>query len=165
MKMHTVLWTNYDVQPKYYADVIEENYPEATEEEKQEIAEELNWEDLNELQYEFDKDLPEDIIILATLGLWDGKHHAYKEMHSNNLQDCFYLTRDCGFGEFYVDSHKNLRSRQSHHDGTNYYCYRMWKEGLSDTQKQNFLEKVYQGKETSADISRYTKRLGDLVLW
>lgn len=50
-----------------------------------------------------------------------------------------------------------------HHDGTDYVLYRMWKEGLSTEQKDNFLDKIWRGKATMKDVSRYTRRLGDVI--
>lgn len=45
-------------------------------------------------------------------------------------------------------------------DGTNHYLYREIKEEISDGQLENFLDKIYTGSCTKADISRYTKSVG-----
>lgn len=50
-----------------------------------------------------------------------------------------------------------------HHDGTNYYLYRVFKEGASETQIENLQSKIYYGKATRSDITRVTKRLGDEI--
>lgn len=47
-----------------------------------------------------------------------------------------------------------------YHDGTNHYLYRKIKESVSDEQLENFLDKIYTGSCTKADISRYTKSIG-----
>ena len=36
----------------------------------------------------------EEIIIIADLGLWDGRHQAYKLLNKTNIADC--LTGTCG---------------------------------------------------------------------
>ena len=50
-----------------------------------------------------------------------------------------------------------------HHDGTNHYLYRTYKDGVSDTQIDNLKEKLYRGTATRADITRITRRLGDEI--
>lgn len=104
------------------------------------------------------KRIPTEIIALANLGRWNGRCKGYKEY--NNLQDIAYTS--CDYERIYVDRYKNLCKEETNHDGSNYIVYRMWKEGLTDTQKENFLTKQYNGTLTTKDISRYTKRLGDL---
>ena len=79
------------------------------------------------------------------------------------MKDCLHFEDGCDYAEWYVDKKNNLRSKQTHHDGTNHYLYRMWKEGLSDTQKENFLNKIYTRQVTNKDITRYTKSLGKIV--
>lgn len=63
--------------------------------------------------------------------------------------------------EWYVDKYGDLRADAIHHDGTNHYLYRVFKDGVSETQIENLQEKVYRGRATRADITRLTKRLGD----
>ena len=53
------------------------------------------------------------------------------------------------------------RADAVHHDGTNHYLYRVFKDGVTDTQIENLQDKIYNGKATRADITRVTKRLGD----
>ena len=55
----------------------------------------------------------------------------------------------------------DLRADAVHHDGTNHYLYRVFKDGVTDTQIENLQDKIYNGKATRADITRVTKRLGD----
>ena len=51
----------------------------------------------------------------------------------------------------------------THHDGTNHYLYRVFKDGVSETQMENLRDKIYHGKATRADITRLTRRLGDEI--
>lgn len=55
----------------------------------------------------------------------------------------------------------DLRCDASHHDGTNHYLYRVYKDGVTETQIDNLKDKIYCGKATRADITRVTRRLGD----
>ena len=57
----------------------------------------------------------------------------------------------------------DLRADAVHHDGTNHYLYRVFKDGVTDTQIENLQVKIYNGKATRADITRVTKRLGDEI--
>ena len=107
-------------------------------------------------------DLPESILCIGDLGLWNGRVSGYRELH--DLEDCFYSTiNEISYCEWYVDAYGNLRGTESHHDGTNCYLYRMWKPETTDEQRENLLYKIYRGKATMADITRYTVRLGDYI--
>lgn len=50
-----------------------------------------------------------------------------------------------------------------HHDGTNYLYYRKFKDGLSSDDKEDFLDKFYEGKATQDDIDRVTDKLGGII--
>lgn len=164
MKKYTI-WQNYDVDPadwKEYLDDIGIDDPDSYE--AWDVVQELNWEYLDDERMNLDAELPSEILIIGDLGCWNGRvRMAWKELNSNNLADVLRLERDCDYAEFYVDRYKNVRSRQTHHDGTNYLLYRRWKDGISDIQRENFLEKMYSGTATEKDITRYTSRLGDDV--
>lgn len=93
-----------------------------------------------------------EYIAIADLGLWNGRRVGYKEL--NNLTE---VLGDYDYIKVYTDNY-NLRVDGIHHDGTNYITIRKFKD-ISDTQKENFLDKIYSGKVTQKDISRYTKSL------
>ena len=96
------------------------------------------------------------LIAIADVGRWNGRFSGYKEL--KRLEDVMYS--DCDYERVYVDSNGDLRKEESHHDGSNSILYRYWKEGLTDEQKENFLQKIYDGKCTSKDITRYTRKAG-----
>lgn len=97
-----------------------------------------------------------ELIAIADLGRWNGRCSGYKIIKS--LPDV--LETSCDDEELYVDSNGDLCKRESHHDGSNSILYRYWKEGLSDTQKENFLDKIYNGNCSQKDITRYTRKAG-----
>lgn len=99
------------------------------------------------------------IIVIADLGRWNGRFSAYKMIDSGNIKDCLYSDTD--YTEWYVDKYGDLRADAVHHDGTNHYLYRVFKDGVTDMQIENLQNKIYTGKATRNDISRVTKRLGD----
>ena len=96
------------------------------------------------------------VLAIADLGLWDGRRCGYKELKS--LEDVMYTS--CDYERVYVDSNGDLRKEESHHDGSNSILYRYWKDGLTDVQRENFLDKLYNGKATQKDITRYTRKAG-----
>ena len=64
------------------------------------------------------KELDNRIIVIADLGLWNGRHSGYKVIGSN-LNDIMYQSTDGNY-KVWFDGH-NVKARDSHHDGCNYY--------------------------------------------
>ena len=106
--------------------------------------------------------LPEPILCYADLGRWNGRVSGYREV--NTLEKTLYAAvNDCSYLKWYVDGNGNLRGEECHHDGTNYYLYRMWKPGLSEAQRDNLKYKIYCGEASEQDVFKYTVRLGDAI--
>ena len=97
-----------------------------------------------------------ELVAIANLGRWNGRYSGYKIIKS--LSDVLHTS--CDDEELYIDSNGDLRKIESHHDGNNSILYRYWKEGLSDEQKENFLDKIYNGNCSQKDITRYTRKAG-----
>lgn len=157
---HTIWSCNINLDD--WADYIEELKADGRIDEDDDGYEEcadLNAEYLDDERINLNIPIDDGIIVLADLGLWDGRRYAYYEHEFYNIADCLYsLTRGIVYPTWYVDRY-NFKCNEMHHDGTNYYTYRKWKSGLSDTQKENFLDKVVMGTVTNKDISRYTESL------
>lgn len=99
------------------------------------------------------------IIVIADLGRWNGRFNGYKMIDSGNIKDCLYSDTD--YTEWYVDKLGDLRANAIHHDGTNHYLYRAFKDNATSEQIESLQDKIYSGRATRADITRVTKRLGD----
>lgn len=97
-----------------------------------------------------------ELIAIADIGRWNGRVSGYKRI--KDLPDVLYSS--CDYERVYVDSNGDLRKDESHHDGSNSILYRYLKESLTEEQKDNFLDKIYNGKCTQKDITRYTRRAG-----
>lgn len=97
-----------------------------------------------------------EVLAIADLGGWNGRCSGYRELES--LEEVMYSS--CDYERLYVDSNGDLRKDESHHDGDNSILYRYWKEGLTEQQKENFLNKIYRGECTQKDITRYTRKAG-----
>lgn len=161
-----VIWQNYDIDPSDYQEFLQEEYPDVTDTTEQYyLISCMNDEYLDDARSNFSSidRLKGDIIIIADLGLWNRRALGYKEIYSRSASDCLRFEQDCEYAEWYVDERNDLCSRQSHHDGSHHLVYRSWKEGISDKQKQNFRNKIYYGRATRRDITRYTDSIGSKV--
>lgn len=96
------------------------------------------------------------IVVIADLGLWNGRRTGYKLISSGNIKDCLY--DDCDYITWYCDRY-NFRAVATHHDGINRYLYRVFRDGLSGIQIGNFLRKVVRGEANERMIRRYTKSI------
>lgn len=97
------------------------------------------------------------ILVIADLGLWNGRKTGYKLLNANVnsilYDDCYYI-------EWYSDGH-NIRATAEHHDGTNYYLYREIRE---DRNVQHLLDAIYNGEEISrGKLNYYTKSINHYV--
>ena len=117
----------------------------------------LNSEYLNDERANLSKELNHAIICIANLGLWDGRRSAYKLL-SERISDCLYS--DVDSNTWYIDGNGDFCCRAAHHDGVNYYRYRVFKDGITENQVDNFCDKIFYGTVTSKDVSRYTRRIG-----
>lgn len=154
---------NLDKFKEDYKDFLEEeNLLDVDENELYELMNMFDRMDFDDLYTQCNIQLEDDIIVIADIGRWNGRRSGYQIINSGNIQDIF--STNCDYAMWYVDSHKNLRFEGAHHDGRNYHLYRTWKNTVSEEQKENFLDKIYYGEVTSRDITRYTKRIGGIVL-
>ena len=165
-----IIWSNYDLNLDDWIDDIKESLDECgvdySKWEEYKFYEEML--DLNDMYFEDEKsnlDIPTEgrIIEIADVGLWDGRRMGYNLLNEHNIKACLNFKRDCEYAEWWVDSHNNFRSKQTHHDGTNYILYREVKPEITSDQLDNFCWKLYRGKATSKDITKYTRAIGKQV--
>ncbi len=116
----------------------------------------MNDSELNELMYEINQNnlsdqrinldilLNRPIIVIADLGFWNGRKSGYKVIESGNISDCLYS--DCDYNKWYVDKYGDLRCTAVHHDGTNYYLYRSFKDSASERQINRLKDLYMRGK-------------------
>jgi len=103
----------------------------------------------------------DDIIVIADLGRWNGRVSGYKEIMSGNIQDC--LSSDTDYNTWYVDKDGDLRCDAIHHDGTNHYLYRTYKDTATEDDIEDLKDKIYCGRCSRKDIEAVTERLGDEI--
>ena len=162
MKKH-IIWSNMNLDIEDWRDGYKE-YLEMNEMEKDPDDEDAIYEwmietndmYLDDERYNLNKEVGGRILIIANLGLWNGRKSGYKILGSN-IREIFNInSRGFDYAEFYGDGH-NIRAEECHHDGTNYYEYRIVRE---DRKIDNLLDDIYNGKEiTRKKLNYYTKSL------
>lgn len=159
-----MIWQNCDLDIEDWRDGYKEwleinDIYDRDPDDKDDIYEwmcETNNEYLYDEQVNLNKKIDGRILIIARLGLWDGRRQGYKIL-GNNLNEIFNINpRGFDYAEFYGDGY-NIKATEWHHDGTNYYEYRVIRE---DRNIENLLDAIYNGEEISRKkLNYYTKSL------
>ena len=105
--------------------------------------------------------IPNGILLIGTLGCWDGQRTAAKVIKTGKISDCL-STREDGPASWFVDERGEFRARIHHHDGVNLYTYRGIKPGVSEQSLENMVRNLSK-KSGKQALSRLTFRLGDLI--
>ena len=154
-----IIWSNYDLDYEDWRDDLEAEYPELTEDQRIALMYEINGDYLDDERVNLNIQLSQPILVIGDLGLWYGRRSGYKEIESGNIRDCLYADTD--YSTWYVDKLGDLRCDAIHHDGTNHYLYRAYKDGVRESQIDLLKDKLYRGIATRVDVTRITRRLGD----
>ena len=154
-----IIWSNYDLDYEDWRDDLEAEYPELTEDQRIALMYEINGDYLDDERVNLNIQLSQPILVIGDLGLWYGRRSGYKEIESGNIRDCLYADTD--YSTWYVDKLGDLRCDAIHHDGTNHYLYRAYKDGVRESQIALLKDKLYRGIATRSDVTRITRRLGD----
>lgn len=158
-KKACIIWSS-DIDLDDWRKDLLEQYGELPDDELYRLADEINSEYLCDERMNLDISVPEGIVCIGDLGLWNGRRMGYK-LIGDNISKCLYSDEECL--EWYVDEYGDLRCTASHHDGTNYLVFRKWKKNISEDRKERLLDLIYEGKATEKDISSCTNRLGDKI--
>lgn len=156
-----IIWSNYNLDYDEWKDELETEYPELSESDRMDKMYEINNDYLDDERMNLNIQCSRPILVIADLGRWNGRFTGYNEITSGNIRDCLYSDTD--YSTWYVDKLGDMRCDAVHHDGTNHYLYRVYKDGVSDEQIENLKEKLYAGTAARSDITRITKRLGDEI--
>ena len=113
------------------------------------------------------RELPNSVVEMADLGLWNGRYYGIREIE---LEDIMY-DKDYGIREIELEDimydkdyfilylNKDLELKNHHHDGTNYFTFRVFRSHITSEQKENFIVKYEEGKLTKSTINYYTESL------
>jgi len=155
------VWSNKNLDLKDWIDDLKYEYPDASEEELTELMWETNNMYLEDERVNLDINVSSPILVIADLGLWDGRKSGYKEIPSGNIKDCLFS--ECEYVEWFVEDDE-FKCEESHHDGTNYLTYRKYKETASEKEREALKEKIYDGTATQEDIDKVTEKIGRTVM-
>lgn len=155
-----MIWSNIDLDLKDWTELREE-YPDYTEEQLTDIMYDTNNGYLDDERSNLDIQCNSEIIAIADIGRWNGRFAGYGIIKSGNVADCLYSPHD--YAQWYVDRDGEFRSTQIHHDGSNYYYYRAFKDGVEDDERDDLLADIYEGKATQEQIDRLTDKLGPTI--
>ena len=139
-----IIWSDISLDLDDWRESLEELYPGYSDDELYDIMVKSNAENLYDERANLNIQLSQPIIVIGDLGRWNGRVSGYKMIDSGNIKDCLYSDTD--YTEWYVDKYGDLRADAVHHDGTNHYLYRVFKDGVTDTQIENLQVKIYNGK-------------------
>lgn len=157
-----IIWSNNNLDfDRDWKHDLAEQYPDHSEDELMELMYDINSEYLEDERTNLNITLSCPILIIADLGLWNGRLSGYAEIKSRNIRDCLYSNSD--YATWFVDGLGDLRCDAVHHDGTNHLLYRVYKETATDAQIERLHEKLYEGTASRQDITRLTRRLGDMI--
>lgn len=99
------------------------------------------------------------ILVIASLGLWNGRKQAYMILYGDgNVRNI--LQTQCDYAKWYADE-KDIRATFIHHDGTNQNLYREIKD-MSTIDE--LTDMIYNGKEIDDELlDKYTNSLRPYV--
>lgn len=169
---HWNIWDE-DIHMEDWLPVLQEEFPGKSEEDLLNAPEcwqfvtEENYRCLEDEWRNLDIVTGFPILIIADLGLWNGRQPAYGVIQSGNIADC--LRSHCSGDSrchWYIDRWGDLVCDESHHDGTNHYLYRILKptaSGEYGIRIKNLGNKIMTKVITRKEISQYTNRLGDYI--
>lgn len=152
-----IIWSS-DICLADWEDYLQQEYPDVTDEyKKYELCTDTNYMYLDDERDNLNIATDGEIICIANLGLWNGSRNAYKLL-GNNIKNILYpQIRDTCENEWYSDG-KNICCTESHHDGTNFYTFRVLKGNTHDEQIEN-AEKLFSAPLTARRIGRFTKSI------
>ena len=160
--MKNIIWSNLEIRLEDWQDYIEE--VESNLGEKLDEYEKMQ--KITNLLYEYFQDevtnlnikTDNNIIAIASLGLWNGRKKGYKILSSN--VNSILSGFDCDYIEIYADRY-NIKFKGYHHDGQNYIEFREIKNNVNI---DNLLNDIYEGKPISRQkLNYYTKSIRHYV--
>ena len=99
-----------------------------------------------------------DLIVIADLGLWNGRKKAYKVIPNATLADAITVAEG-DYIDWYVEDGE-MKIDDVHHDGTNHYLFRTWKDGVDEFHKGLTLTLIDHGFTDKKDLDVDTRPLG-----
>lgn len=154
--MKHVIWSNDADSIKALTEDVRSDNPGLTEDEAWRFATDLSGDYLSDVLVDLKVEVG-DILVIADLGLWNGRTKAHKTIRK-------YLsnTYDVACGDYiawYVEDGE-MKIDDTHHDGTNHYLFRAWKDGVD---RDELIDLISAGHEDVDTLNKYTRPLGEDV--
>ena len=156
-----IIWSNRNLDIEdwrgAYADFVESNDYDSDPYDESNIYNYMiatNAEYLLDERANLNKPIEGRILVIADLGLWNGRASGYRIINTKNLNAFLQVNYD--YAEFYGDG-KEIRGTEIHHDGANCYLYRMIRE---DRDIDKLCNAIYNHEKISPQkLNYYTKSL------
>lgn len=154
-----MIWTS-EINMEDWEEFLEEEYPKIKDKNEQyDLVRDYIIRNLEDERQNLNIPTNGKILIIADLGLWDGRRSGYKIIDKRNINAILTIYYE-GETEYYSDGW-NIKGIWKHHDGTNYYEFREIREGKHI---DNLLNRLYCGKPVSRKmINYYTKSIAPQV--
>ena len=156
-----MIWSNIDLDLKDWIADLRAEYPDYTKEQLTDIMYDTNNGYLDDERSNLDIQCDSSIIAIADIGRWNGRFSGYVIYRTARVSDCLHSPYE--LAEWYVDREGEFRSTQIHHDGSNYYYYRTFKDDAPTDDIEQLLSDIYDGKATQEQIDRLTDKLGPTI--
>ena len=88
MEDRHIIWSNENLDLDDWREDLQEQYPDCSEDELYRIMCETNADYLSDERVNLNIQLSQPILVIADLGLWNGRRMGYKEIPSGNIRDC-----------------------------------------------------------------------------
>lgn len=141
MERH-IIWSNHDLNFEDWKADLQAGNPDMSEDELYDEMIRLNNEYLDDERMNLDIELDNDIVLIADVGRWNGRHLIICALQFRNIKDL--LRTDCDYATWYVEDGE-LRCNAYHHDGVNHYWYRVLREGV-DAADIDFYDDPEEGR-------------------
>ena len=145
-KKHTI-WSNYNLDFDDWQSDLRQQYPEKSDEQLHQLMYEINGEYLSDERINLNIQLSRPIILIADLGLWNGRFSGYKMIDSGNIRDCLYAQGD--YSTWYLDNLGDLRCEDIHHDG---------RAVPAANSRDRFVQTLCEQARQKRDIAHFTSR-------
>ena len=89
-----VIWSNHNIDYEDWREYMESEYPDLSEDERYVKMLEINDSYLDDERMNLNIQLSEPILLIADLGLWNGRHSGYTVIESGNISDCLQPYHD-----------------------------------------------------------------------
>lgn len=165
-----VIWSNESLRLDDWIDGVRENIEingddpdDYDESELEDVMCQMNDDYLGDEQMNLNVYAGAPIIVISTIGRWDGTSRAAGAIESGVIGDCLERDGTCPVSTWYVDPFGDLRYAGYHHDGKNTRLYRAMKpnhEAAFDA-----LARAYVDRDDSFEdlLEEHTVPLGSYI--